>query len=117
MCGLGSGEISLEFEGLGRRARDLLSPSRLYVWLQHFYWGKCAFSPMRIFPNKRATGLGVSAVPLRCPILVKQRSLSSRYWANIGHVTPLRPDFGLGFQAKVLEILKRVPSSLGRGKP
>ena len=46
----------------------------------------------------------------------------SRYWfnrrlcnQNMAHIRRSRPDYGLGFQVKVLKIFQVVPSSIGNG--
>ena len=65
--------------------------------------GDAAF---RSFPS--STLRIITSLPHPAPTVVRCR-------ANVAHIRQSKPDFGLGFQVKVLESFTVVPSSLGRG--
>ena len=45
----------------------------------------------------------------------KERERAGRCRENVAHITRTRPDYGLGFQAKVLKTFQVFPSSFARG--
>ena len=63
----------------------------------------------------QGAGFRVAGLGLLQPATPNSRDVRTLCRANIAHIKQSRPDYGFGFQGKILKIFPVVPSSLGSG--